>query len=121
MKIPDFIHASPSLSYRQVQTQFVLDNVTREETQYYHVISRLPGDVLNNLNVIIDKDFSDGDYNILKKTIIDRYSPSDEERVQRVLYEFRYDGGKPSALFIFISNRTIKRLYACHEKYISAY
>lgn len=50
-------------------------------------------------NDIIHKDFTDGDYNILKKTLIDRYSPSDEERVQRVLYEFRYDGGKPSALF----------------------
>lgn len=99
VKIPDFIHASPSLWYRQVQAQFVLAGVTREETQYYHVISRLPGDVLNNLNDIIDKDFSEGDYGTLKKTIIDRYSPSDEERVQRVLYEFRYDGGKPSSLF----------------------
>ena|SRR6218665_1776515 len=77
VKIPDFLPQHPSLWIRQAEAQFVLANVSQDSTKYYHLVSRLPADVLIQLADIIDiEEYTSGLYERLKMQLKERFAPS---------------------------------------------
>lgn len=100
VKLPEFILKDPELWLIQAESQFILSNVTREETQYHHIVSCLPQNVLFNCRDIVKNRYQRGSLQLLKKALIDRYSLSTEQRIKEVLDNCQYTPPElPSAFF----------------------
>ena len=84
----------------QTNAQFKLANVTKEETQYYHLISRLPQEVILNSSDIVAEEFTPGALNRLKQALVKRYTLSTEQRIKEVLDNIQFTPSEaPSAFF----------------------
>ena len=51
VKPPAFYRQSPSVWFKQMESQFALGNLTKSETKFYYILSALPKDVARNLSL----------------------------------------------------------------------
>ena len=100
VKLPEFIEQMPELWFLQADAQFILAGISKEETKYYHVLSRLPANILIECRDVIPQSFIPGTFERLKKAIMDRYTPSNDQRIKQVLDTMQFNAGdQPSAFF----------------------
>ena len=100
VKLPDFILERPELWLIQAEAQFSLARITSEETRWYHIISRLPADVIVKCADIIQLPFAAGSYAKLCEALKERYGPSTDVRMKNVLDNLIFQSGdRPSQFF----------------------
>ena len=105
VKIPPFWPQEPDLWFCQIESQFVMRNITRSITKYHHVISALSNDVLIEIRDIISDPAlptSDDPYSTLKKAIIDRISQSEGKRLNLLLSAAEMGDRRPSQFLRYL-------------------
>ena len=104
MKPPPFYRQNPAVWFRQIESQFVLAQVTNEVTKFHHIMAHLPEDVALNL------DPSVGEYAALKELVLQLYQRTRSELMEEALGNVTLDGQKPSLCVVRIK----RKLVECH-------
>ena len=100
VKLPDFILRDPELWLIQARSQFILAGVSKEETRYHHIVSKLPPEVLINCRDLVKEPYQPGSLQRLVDALLSRYSLTNEQRIKEVLDNIRYEvTDKPSNFF----------------------
>ncbi|KAI2800760.1 hypothetical protein BLOT_012332 [Blomia tropicalis] len=100
VKLPTFIYKDPSLWIIQAEAQFQIGGIVNETTQYNHIISRLPEDVMIMCRDIVKVvPYKKGQLNLLKQALVKRYTLSAEKRVKDVLDNIQQLPGELPSIF----------------------
>lgn len=100
VKLPDFILKNPRLWLLQADAQFKLSGIIKEETQYYHILSRLPPNIIEECQDVIPDSYIPGTLKRLKSALLTRYTLSTEQRIKEVLDNIQFSPPElPSAFF----------------------
>ena len=104
VKPPTFYRTNPTVWFRQMESQFVLDGITNDTTKYHHILAAIPEDVAIKLSMEIE------DYSSLKDSITKVYQKSKTEVIEEALETISLDGHKPSVCLLRIQ----RKLAECH-------
>ncbi|KAI2810731.1 hypothetical protein BLOT_001895 [Blomia tropicalis] len=100
VKLPTFIYKDPSLWIIQAEAQFQIASIVNENTQYSHIISRLPEDVMIMcLDIVKVIPYNKGQLELLKQTLVKRYTLSAEKRVKEVFDNIQQLPGELPSIF----------------------
>jgi len=100
VKAPPFYRQSPSMWFRQLESQFAIAHVTKSETKFHHVLSALPEDVAINLE--LDES---ADYDKLKEAIINSMKANKHQLIDQALSALELGDKRPSQLVAEIRRR----------------
>lgn len=98
IKIGPFWKRDPTLWFAQLEAQFTLAGITREDTRYYHVLASIDSEILACCSDIIRDPPDDGKYTKIKERITQEYSTSEQNRMQQLLRGCELGDRKPSQL-----------------------
>lgn len=96
VKLPPFWPEKPELWFAQVDAQFLLSNITKDDTKYHYVIAQLDHKFAQEVEDIIINPPATGKYDKLKSELINRISISREQRVRQLLTQEEMGDRKPS-------------------------
>ena len=99
IKPPVFYRSNPSVWFRQMESQFVLANITQSTTKFHHILAALPEDVAINLPSAVTT------YAKLKEQICSIYTKSRQELIEEALGNVSLDGQKPSICLLKIQRK----------------
>lgn len=100
LKIPPFWSNRPDLWFIQVETQFRLKGITREQTKYDYLISSLPPESMEIVADIFKTTVPDNEkYENIKKILISRCQDTEERRLDNLLNKIELGDLKPSELY----------------------
>ncbi|XP_076236120.1 uncharacterized protein LOC143180342 [Calliopsis andreniformis] len=85
IKIPVFWPQKVALWFRQLEAQFVIGSITRDETKFGYVVAQLDGKYAEEVEDIICNPPETNKYEAIKKELIKRLSDSDTLRVRKLL------------------------------------
>ena len=102
IKAPPFYHKSPSIWFKQLESQFHLAKITNDLTKYHHVLSVLPENIVCNLTL----DEAQG-YKKLKKDVIDNLTANKHQLIDEALNTISLGDMRPS---IFVNE--LKRKFS---------
>jgi hypothetical protein len=80
--LPPFWADQPDVWFAQAEAQFSLAGITKEWTKFYHVISQLDHRYAAEVRDIIISPPSRGPYTTLRTELLERLSPSGEQRLR---------------------------------------
>lgn len=80
-KLMPFWTRSPAAWFIQIENVFMINKTRSDTVKYYHVLSSLPEDVINEVMDIIT-DPEQATYSNLKNALISRHSTSEERRIK---------------------------------------
>lgn len=95
-KLPPFWPDKPAVWFSQVESQFVLANISQDETKFHHVVANLDSRYASEVDDIIVNPPVTGKYDTIKKELIHRLSLSEEQRVRQLLGREELGDRKPS-------------------------
>lgn len=98
IKIGPFWKQDPTLWFAQVEAQFALNQITREETRYYHIIASIDSEILACCSDIVRNPPVNDKYTTIKNRIITEHSSSEQNRIQQLLGGCELGDRKPSQL-----------------------
>lgn len=99
VKLSAFWHSQPALWFVQAEAQFHAYNVRGDQSKYFAIIGALDNVVLQGIaDVIINPLPQVGRYELLKKSIIERFADSEEKQLRKVLTEVELGDKTPSQL-----------------------
>lgn len=105
-KMPAFSKQSVEMWFRQLDTKFLIQNITSETTKYRYAIAALDPDIMTEVSdIIFSCDTSQSPYTDLKTHLIKIFADSTEKKLQKVLNGLDLGDKKPSELL-----REMKRL-----------
>lgn len=96
VRLPAFWFDKPAVWFAQAEAQFALSNIRAELTKYYHVISNLDVRAASEVEDIINAPPAELPYTNLRRTLIERLSSSEEQRVRQLLHDEELGDRKPS-------------------------
>ena len=96
VKLPAFNSKRPGVWLQQVEAEFDVAGVTREETKYSHVVRSLPTEAANRLGRVINPRPTTNPYTTVKEAILRKFTPTDAERLEAMLDEQPLGDMKPS-------------------------
>lgn len=96
IKLPPFWPDKPAVWFAQVEAQFELANITRDQTKFNYVVSQLDGQYAGEVDDIITKPPAADRYEKLKYELIHRLGLSEEQRVRQLLMSEELGDRKPS-------------------------
>lgn len=102
IKLPQLWTSNPDAWFITVEAQFKLNNVTKDSTKYLHVISSLPQEVAERCMDIIQNVPEQGQFQYVKQKIIERYSDSEDTRINKILYQAEIGDRKPSDFYLYL-------------------
>ncbi|KAH7966297.1 hypothetical protein HPB49_015099 [Dermacentor silvarum] len=80
VKLPPFWAESPEVWFTQVEAQFSLARITQDRTRYDYVVAHLDSRYAAELRDVLASPPADDCYLHLKRELIRRLSPSDDEK-----------------------------------------
>ncbi|XP_055633966.1 uncharacterized protein LOC129774274 [Toxorhynchites rutilus septentrionalis] len=98
IKVGPFWKRDPILWFAQIEAQFTLAGIIREDTRYYHVLAGIDSEILACCSDIIRDPPADDKYTKIKERIIQEYSTSEQNRMQQLLRGCELGDRKPSQL-----------------------
>lgn len=98
IKIGPFWKRDPTLWFAQLEAQFTLSGINREDTRYYHVLASIDSEILACCSDIIRDPPAAGQYTAIKNRITKEYSTSEQNRMQHLLRGCELGDRKPSQL-----------------------
>lgn len=102
VKLPPFWAESPEVWFAQVEAQFSLARITQDRTRYDYVVAHLDSRYAAELRDVLASPPADDCYLHLKRELIRRLSPSDDEKVRQLLQHEALGDRKPSQLLRFM-------------------
>jgi hypothetical protein len=85
VRLPPFWAERPALWFAQAEVQFFLAGVSSERTKFFHVISQLDHRYAAEVEDIITSPPERDPYSTLKTELVQRLSPSREQRIHQLL------------------------------------
>lgn len=97
-KAPPFWRKNPKLYFAQIESQFVIAGITRDETKYHHAVAAIETDVIALVSDIILNPPEEDKYETLKTRLIEHFSDSETHRIKMLLQELQLGDERPSQL-----------------------
>ncbi|XP_067125308.1 uncharacterized protein [Centruroides vittatus] len=85
VKPPSFWSKNPALWFAQLESQFVLANISHNETKYSHVVASLSERMTTKVQDILATPPNTDKYKAIKRALIDRMSQSEAQRLEKLL------------------------------------
>ncbi|XP_076178395.1 uncharacterized protein LOC143152312 [Ptiloglossa arizonensis] len=85
LKIPTFWPQKVALWFRQVEAQFTIGRITKDDTKFGYVVAQLDGKYAEEVEDIICNSPDGNKYEAIKRELIKRLSDSDTTRVRTLL------------------------------------
>lgn len=98
VKPPTFCKEQPDIYFIQMESQFAVAGITRDDTMYHHVISSLEPHFLLQVADIIRNPPTDNKYIAVKTALIAEYTDSDHRKLKKLIKEIELGDLKPSQL-----------------------
>ncbi|XP_026737511.1 uncharacterized protein LOC113508121 [Trichoplusia ni] len=96
VKTPAFNADDPQLWFAQLEGQFVLSNITTDNTKFYYVLAQLEPQHSAQVRDLIVNPPSTGRYEKLKAELIKRLSASQERKIKQLLMHEELGDRKPT-------------------------
>lgn len=93
-----FIKTAPKLYFIQMEAQFTLAGITRDNTKYNHILGTLDPTYLTSVMDLIECPPSENKYVTIKERIINEFQQSDQHKLRILLREIELGDLKPSQL-----------------------
>lgn len=98
VKPPPFWRNDPLIWFAQLEAQFSIADITKDETKFYYVISAVDSEVLKCAQSLILQPPATDKYAQIKKTLIENYSESETSKVRTLLQGIELGDLRPSQL-----------------------
>ncbi|XP_055591348.1 uncharacterized protein LOC129743378 [Uranotaenia lowii] len=98
VKLPDFWKNDPEMWFAQAEAQFVLANVTKDETKFYHIVAKVDQTVICHISDLVSNPPQHDKYTAAKERLIARFALSPEARLERLLGSFDLGDMRPTHL-----------------------
>ena len=95
LKLPPYWPKDPTLWFAQVESQFSIAKITKEETKFHHVVASLSSEAAAEVRDLILKP-PDKPYTTLKETLVQRTTESATQRLQKALTATEIGDAKPT-------------------------
>lgn len=96
IRVPPFWPADPALWFGQLEGQFLINGVTRDDTKYGYVIGNLDAKYAAEVKDIITAPPDTGKYDKIKRELIARLSATQEQKTRQLLEREELGDRKPS-------------------------
>jgi len=100
IKPPQFFRNSPETWFTQIESQFILANITKSETKYHHLISFLPEDIACEVISPTVKTYED-----LKSAVINYLKANKHQLIETALSAIELGDKRPSQLVNAVKKR----------------
>lgn len=98
VKTPPFWPDKPDLWFTQLEAQFHIANISKEETKFYYLLSYLDAQHIENVADIIRSTSCTTKYSEAKKTILEVSKESESKQLHKLLHGLDLGQLKPSQL-----------------------
>lgn len=98
VKPPPFWRNRPDLWFKQLESNFLLSNITKDSTKYHYVVAALDCDILEQVSTIITSPPEQDKYAAIKEALIRVFAVSEEQNLRKLLTEVELGDRKPSQL-----------------------
>ena len=106
VKGPPWYPEDPAMWFNQMNAQFHLAGITKEETKYYHVMQVIPSKVATEARHITGKaTYETGDFDKLKAIVIKNYGESNLQRLNMILDTEQMGDRTPSQFYRFLQSK----------------
>ena len=85
IKIPPFWPSNPMLWFMQVESQFMIREITAQGTKFHHVLANLSQEITTEVRDLLINPPEENPYDVLKETLIKRTTLSKQWRLQQLL------------------------------------
>ena len=85
VKLPDFWKTDPEMWFAQAEAQFMLANVTRDETKYAHILAKIDQTVIHHIADLVKDPLLQNKYTAVKERLISRFTLSPQARLEGLL------------------------------------
>lgn len=133
LKVQQFYENDPELWFVTIEAQFESRKITSDKTKYNSVIANLNYKAASQVKSILQSEYKEGKYKILKDALIETFSATSTERIKQLLSNEQLGDSKPSQLLDkmkllagksisedFIKNLWIQRLPDTPRQVLSA-
>jgi hypothetical protein len=96
VRVPPFYPDKPALWFTQLESQFVLANITTEATKFHYALAQLDSATASIVEDIITAPAAADKYHQLKTELIKRLSVSREKKIHQLLTNEELGGRKPT-------------------------
>ncbi|KAL0895873.1 hypothetical protein ABMA27_011894 [Loxostege sticticalis] len=104
VRVPPFWPEEPALWFAQVESQFVLSGITKDETKFYFLVAQLDHQYAKEVKDVITSPPATDKYAKLKTELIKRLSASQEKRIKQLLVHEELGDRKPSQFLRHLSS-----------------
>lgn len=98
VKLPEFWKTDPEMWFAQAEAQFILANVTKDETKFYHIVAKVDQSVICHIADLVSTPPQQDKYKSVKDRLIARFALSPEVRLERLLGSFDLGDMRPTHL-----------------------
>lgn len=100
VRAPPFWKENPALWFRQLESQFFMNNIVSSETKYHIAVAALDTSVINQVSdVVMNPPPAAQMYETLKNRLQERFTESEERRFKRLLNNIELGDKRPSHLW----------------------
>lgn len=84
--------------FAQAEAQFVLANVTKDETKFYHIVAKVDQSVICHIADLVSTPPQQNKYQAVKDRLVSRFALSPQVRLERLLGSFDLGDMRPTHL-----------------------
>lgn len=97
VKIPPFWVDKPEIWFYQIEAQFNINGITKEETKFNYIVSQMEPKYIDTIWDIIT-DNSENKYSLAKERLLSAFKESENKRIKRLFTGIEIGDMKPSHL-----------------------
>ncbi|KAF8789896.1 hypothetical protein HNY73_007799 [Argiope bruennichi] len=97
-KAPPFWKQNPKLYFVQIESQFAIAGITKDETKCHHVVAAIETDVIAQVSDIILNPPEELMYEALKERLIEQFADSETHLLKLLLQELQLGDDRPTQL-----------------------
>ncbi|XP_015925373.1 uncharacterized protein [Parasteatoda tepidariorum] len=98
VKPPPFWKNNPKLWFAQIDAQFEIAGITREDTKFNHVVAAVESRILDSIQDLIISLPGSDKYSVLKTRLIEIYAESETSKLRTLLQGVELGDQRPSLL-----------------------
>lgn len=99
IKCPPFQKVNPQLWFVQIEAPFANAGITADNTRFNSIVATIESDVLAEISDVVLDPPAVNKYECVKNKLIERFSDSDDKKVNILLNECNLGDCKPSSLY----------------------
>lgn len=85
VKLPEFWKTDPEMWFAQAEAQFILGNITKDDTKFYHIVAKLDQSVICHVADLVSNPPQADKYKNIKDRLVSRFALSPQVRLERLL------------------------------------